>query len=576
MTSRATEPPLPPEWQRATPPLARDEPIAEDDLQHDILVVDDDARNLLAIEVALGDLGQRLVKTKSGEEALRRLLEQDFALILLDVQMPTMDGFEVARIIRSRPRTRHVPIIFVTAYGQDEEQSLRGYELGAVDFLFKPIVPEMLRAKVSVFVELQRRTQQVRRQADRLREMERREHNRQLIEERQRWEAQALRMQMKEQVHINRQLEEADRRKDEFLALLGHELRTPLSPIVTGIELLLHQSAPSPKFTETLDKMERQSRHLLRLVDDLLDVSRISSGKLGLSRAPTDARLFLREAIDAVAPLLEQQRHRLEVTLGDSPLWVDGDAVRLAQVFANLLHNAARYTPPGGMIEVACVGKSDAVVLSVRDNGRGIAPEHMDRLFDKFFQERDEGPGLGLGLSLVESLVQLHGGAVTAASEGRGRGSTFEVRLPACTPPEMLRSETDDESPAMPSSGPSPSHLLVALIEDDPDIRELTRALLEQWGHRVVEADTGTQGLELLLNERPDVALVDIGLPDMDGYGVARLVREKLGTESPRLIAVTGFGQQKDRSQAIEAGFDSFLVKPATPEALRDALGLQR
>jgi two-component system, sensor histidine kinase len=574
MTSRTSEPPPP--SRHSEPFRASDASGSEEAHQHDILVVDDDARNLLAIEVALGELGRRLIKAKSGEEALRRLLEQDFALILLDVQMPAMNGFEAARIIRDRPRTRHVPIIFITAYGQDEEQTLKGYELGAVDFLFKPIVPEVLRAKASVFVELERRTLQVRRQADQLREMERREHTRQLIEERQRWEAQALRMQMKDQVRINRQLEEADRRKDEFLALLGHELRNPLSPIVTGIEIVRHLATPNPRLTDTLDKMERQTRHVVRLVDDLLDVSRISSGKLELSRAPTDVRQCLQEAFDAVAPLLDQHRHQIAVDLGESPLWVDGDAVRLAQVLSNLLHNAARYTSPGGLIEVDCATDKDEVVLRVRDNGRGIAPDHMDRLFDKFFQERDDGPGLGLGLSLVKSLVELHGGAVTASSDGRGCGSTFEVRLPACPPPEGVNADgLGAGSPAEPSPQPAPSHLLVALIDDDPDIRELTRTLLERWGYRVVEAATGSQGLEMLVSERPDVAFVDIGLPDMDGYGVARGVRDRGGPRAPRMIAVTGFGQQKDRAQASEAGFDSFLVKPATPKALRDALGLQ-
>jgi two-component system, sensor histidine kinase len=538
--------------------------------QHDILVVDDDAKNLLAIEAALGALGPRLVKARSGDEALRRLLEQDFALILLDVQMPGMDGFETARIIRERRRTSHVPIIFITAYGRDAEQTLEGYALGAVDFLFKPIVPEILRAKASVFVELQQRTHQVRRQAEQLRELERLHHARQLLEERRRWEADALRIQMQEQVRINRQLEEADRRKDEFLALLGHELRNPLSPIMAGMELLRLEGQLEPSLASTLERMDRQTRHLVRLVDDLLDISRISSGKIELDRAPSEVQRFLEDAIDAAAPLISQRAHQLVVEIPDTPLWVHGDPVRLAQVVSNLLHNAARYTPDGGVIHVTCESEDDTVVVRVRDNGRGIPPDILERVFDKFFQARDDGPGLGLGLSLVQSLVEMHGGHVAVASDGPGHGSTFEVRLPrhVPTPAEASASNGAQEQP-----NGAQANLLVALIDDDSDIRLVTRALLERWGHRVVEAATGPDGVELVVTERPDVAFVDIGLPDLDGCGVARGVRARLGTGSPRLVAVTGFGQQKDRSAAMDAGFDSFLVKPATPQALREALG---
>lgn len=247
----------------------------------DILVVDDDPKNLLAIEVALGEIDARLIKAQSGEQALRLLLERDFALILLDVQMPNMDGFDAARIIRSRAKTRHVPIIFVTAFSHNDTDIKRGYALGAVDYLFKPIVPEVLRAKVQVFIELRARTAEVTRQAQQLREMERMEAERRLLEERQRWEADALRLQMEEQQRINAQLEEADRRKDEFIAVLAHELRNPLAPIVTSLELI-RDRAQDPVINRAREIMERQTQHLVRLIDDLLDVARITQGKIEL------------------------------------------------------------------------------------------------------------------------------------------------------------------------------------------------------------------------------------------------------------------------------------------------------
>src|SRR5688572_9570166 len=278
----------------------------------DILVIDDNPANLLAIEAALAGLGLNLVTAQSGADGLRQLLERDFALILLDIEMPGMNGFETARLVRGRLRTRHVPIIFVTAFSRDDREILEGYALGAVDFLFKPIVPEVLRAKASVFVELRRRTDEVARQAELLREAERQEHKRRLAEERQRWESEALREQMEKEkanaaatahkaaelartvaalerveselMERQRQLEQADRRKNEFLALLGHELRNPLAPIVTGLELIRSRPFDDPILRKACGALERQVGHLTRLVDDLLDVSRITTGKIDLRR----------------------------------------------------------------------------------------------------------------------------------------------------------------------------------------------------------------------------------------------------------------------------------------------------
>jgi signal transduction histidine kinase len=294
-----------------------------------------------------------------------------------------------------------------------------------VDFLFKPIVPEVLRAKAAVFVELQQRTAEVQRQAELLREMERRELEGRLQEERQRWEAEALR--------------EESQRKDEFLAVLAHELRNPLSPLVTGLELIKCYDIEHVGLERVRESMERQVRHLIRLVDDLLDVSRISRGKITLRLEPVELGLVLHQALESTEPLLGERRHELTVEPCPENLVLLGDQVRLTQVIANLLHNAARYTDPGGRIAVSCGRDGNYGVIRVGDNGRGIAPQMLDRIFDIFVQEREGGGGLGLGLTLVHRLVQLHGGAVRAYSEGTGRGSEFVVRLPLLETQERPR-----------------------------------------------------------------------------------------------------------------------------------------
>jgi signal transduction histidine kinase len=524
----------------------------------DILVVDDDPGNLAAIEAALGDLGRSLVKARSGKEALRALLTQDFALILLDVNMPGMDGFETARAIRERPRSRHVPIIFVTAYASEDIDILRGYSLGAVDFLFKPIVPEVLRAKATVFVELQQRTAEVRRQAEMLREMERRELEGQMQEERQRWESEALR--------------EENARKDEFLAVLAHELRNPLSPLVTGLELIKCYDIGHEGLDRVRESMERQVRHLIRLVDDLLDVSRIERGKITLRLEEVELGQVLHAALESAEPLLGERRHQLQVQPCDEDLRLEGDQVRLTQVVANLLHNAARYTDPGGRIEVSCGKDGKHAVLRVADNGRGIAPQMLDRIFDIFVQEREGGGGLGLGLTLVHRLVQLHGGTVRAYSEGAGRGSEFIVRLPLLDGDQPRREAPASELAVEPFEAPAGRPLRIVVVEDQDDVREAMQALLESWGHRVEAAADGTSGVELIVKSRPELALVDIGLPGLDGYSVARRVRAELAGEAPRLVALTGFGREEDRERARRAGFHSHLTKPATPQELRRVL----
>jgi signal transduction histidine kinase len=517
-------------------------------------VVDDDATNLLAIEAALGEMADQVVRAHSGAEALRLLLDRDFALILLDVNMPSMDGFETARAIRSRGRSRHTPIIFVTARDREEREVLAAYGLGAVDFLFKPIVAEVLQAKAAVFVALQLRSAEVARQAELLRQHERRS-----------WEEHALRLKMEE-------MAEADRRKDQFLAMLGHELRNPLCPIVTGLELVRlaqerGEGAPDPSLVRIRKTMERQAHHLMRLVDDLLDIARVNSGRIELCKETVTLADLVEQAVAAVQPYFEERRHTLSIALPTTSVYVEVDPVRLTQVLTNLLHNAGRFSDPGQPIRLTATGREGWADVMVSDQGRGLGPEAVGQVFDLFFQQRPGGDGgLGLGLTLVKRLVEMHGGSVRAESAGPGQGSRFTVSLPTCGPP------AEAAAPSESLAAPTGRSLSVAVVEDNDDVRETIQELLVHLGHKVEVAPDGDAGARLILAMRPDVALVDIGLPKLDGYELCRRVRAALGQTKMRLVAMTGFGQDSDRRRALEAGFDAHLIKPATIEDITQVL----
>lgn len=567
-------------------------------LPGDILVVDDNPANLLAIEAALGDLAGRVVRAHSGPTALRCLLGQEFALILLDVQMPSMDGFQTARLIRQRARSQHTPIIFFTAYMRDDRDIRQAYELGAVDFLFKPIVPEVLRAKASVFVDLQRRAAEIAQQEKLLRKHERREHELELEEQRRRLEEEALRQRMTDQEKLNAELQtkaseltatvrklesaerelsrtnarlaRADRRKDEFLAVLAHELRNPLAPLVTSLDLLktCGPGTDKKRLDRTVAAMARQVTHLRRLVDDLLDVSRITSDKLDLRRAPLDLREVVEHAVATSRPELELRNQHLTLSLPDSPVCVEGDFVRLAQVIANLLNNAARYSNEGSSISLACLTNGSAALVHVTDAGQGISPELLPRVFDIFVQQQRGGGGLGIGLTLVKRLVEMHKGKVLVHSDGKNKGTRFTIELPLST------ARAQHFPPKTPLPAPL-EPLRVVIIDDNQDIRETAGELLQSWGHEVATASTGGTGVELIVRQRPDVAIVDIGLPDIDGCAVARKVRRIFNNGRPgglRLVAMTGFGSDDDRQRAAAAGFDAVLIKPAAADQLAGAL----
>ena len=364
------------------------------------------------------------------------------------------------------------------------------------------------------------------------------------------------------------ELEAADQRKDEFLAMLAHELRNPLAAVTSGLHILEEVASPEDRALRTRATILRQVGVLTRLVDDLLDVSRITRGKVELRKEPVLLRDAVDHAIATLKPLVEERRHELVRDVSDEPLWAMADGTRVEQVIWNLINNAAKYTEAGGRITVGLRRERDQAVLSVRDTGIGIDPRMLDRVFELFAQV-DQSParsrgGLGVGLTLVRRLVEMHGGSVCARSEGLGRGSEFEVRLP------LLHEQARPLERHQVAVDPGRKRLL--LVEDNPDIGETLRELLQILGHRVELAGDGLRGVQLALATHPDAALVDIGLPGIDGYEVARRLRASEEGKDIVLVALTGYGRPEDRDRALESGFDAHLVKPVDPEELNRLL----
>ena len=381
-----------------------------------------------------------------------------------------------------------------------------------------------------------------------------------------------------ERMQMEEALREADRRKDEFLATLAHELRNPLAPIASGIELLRRRPGEAEVTERVLRTLERQTSHLVRMVDDLLDVSRITRGKVVLRRAEVDLSAVAAGAVEASRPLLDRAGHRFTVELPPEPLRVHGDEVRLGQVVANLLNNAARYTPEGGAVRLAVERQGDEAVITVRDTGVGFDPEAGEKLFDLFAQGQREAAGasgLGIGLTLARSLVELHGGSVSAASEGPGRGSTFTVRLPVASgvdAGEVPGEEAGEQFGPEPDGGiGSAASLDVLIADDNRDAADALCELLLVLGHRARAVYGGEEALAACAETVPDVVLLDLGMPGLDGYETARRLSGRDG-DGPTLIALTGWGQSEDRRRTREAGFDHHLVKPADLATLRRLL----
>lgn len=675
-----------------------------------ILVVDDLPEKLLVMDSVLGELGQNIITASSGEEALRKVLEHDFAVILLDVNMPGMDGFETAAFIRKRKKSAHTPIIFITAFS-DEMHTAQGYSLGAVDYILSPVVPEILRTKVKVFVELFRMSQQVKRQADERVALAQEQAARQAAEEATRrsnflaeagtllasslnfeatvrtlarlvvpflgdvgaviladegragavelaWndggEIQTLTSSERGGIHgplaiavqhvlssgktriladlgpwpamapvppdcpappdfplgavvilpllargrtlgvlvlaravgralvpadlaladdfvgraavaldnarLYQNIQEGDRRKNEFLAMLAHELRNPLAPIRNAVQVLRLIGLKEPTVCQARDMIDRQVTHMARLIDDLLDMSRLSRGKILLRKERVDLAQLLRATVDDYRSLLEGNGLKLHASLPSNPVYSHGDPVRLAQVVGNVLHNANKFTDAGGEVTVELRENDSGALICVRDTGIGMDPDMVSRAFDTFSQadsslERSRG-GLGLGLSLVKGLVDLHGGSVRAFSPGLGKGTEVTIRLP-------IDGMVVDEAPPPAPTAIDASAPRILVIEDSRDTAESMRMLLSLSGYPVEVALSGSDGLDAARRFRPQVVLCDIGLPGgMDGYAVARELRRNAEFATPFLVALTGYGQEEDRRRSREAGFDAHLTKP--------------
>jgi CheY-like chemotaxis protein len=363
-------------------------------------------------------------------------------------------------------------------------------------------------------------------------------------------------------------LRDADRRKDEFLAMLAHELRNPLAPIRNALGVLAMRFT-DPDLDKVRGMMERQVEHLVRMVDDLLDVSRIMRGRIELRHEPVELATIIARAVETARPAIDARGHELTVALPSERVWVGGDLVRLAQIFANLLGNAAKYTERAGTISLSAECEKGHVAISVRDTGIGIAPELLPRIFDLFVQgdrsvARSQG-GLGIGLTLVRRLVELHGGTIRAASAGPGRGSEFVVRLPVCGEALPLK-DSPDNGATQKNSQHRGQRVLV--VDDNVDAAESLAMVLRLSGHEVRTAYDGPAALAEARAVTPDVVLLDIGLPGMDGFDVARQIREDQGLSHLRIVAVTGYGQDEDRRRTQEAGFDFHLTKPVDPTQL--------
>jgi signal transduction histidine kinase len=521
------------------------------------LAVDDVEENLVALDALLKREGLAILRARSGREALELLLKYDVALALIDVNMPEMDGFELAELMRGTGRTQRVPIIFLTAGTTDTQRRFRGYEAGAVDFLYKPIEPHILRGKANVFFELYRQRQEVAAQRDELKTAT--EEIARLLDESRRYAS---------------ALQKADQRKDEFLAMLAHELRNPLAPIRSAVELLRLTSGNNGVENEVTEIIARQVGHMSRLIDGLLDVARIARGRIELRKSHCDLNRIARQTAEDYSRTFAATGITLDVDLVEGSLPVYGDQTRLTQIIGNLLHNASKFTEKGGRVTVATQRDDlqQTAQVSVTDTGAGLEADALTRIFEPFEQvgksfDSSQG-GLGLGLAVAKGLIELHGGSIAAESAGLGKGSRFTLTVP------IAEAKGEAFSAAEESSAPLRQRpLKILLIEDNQDAASLLRRLLTDLGHQVQVAFEGQTGLNLAVDFLPEVVVSDLKLPgDLTGYEIARGLRRDPQTSNMRLIALSGFGDDQSRRLAKEAGFDEYLVKPVEVSALTKAL----
>jgi PAS domain S-box-containing protein len=632
-----------------------------------ILLVDDQPARLVTYETILATLPVRTVSTSSGNEALQELLKVDFAAILLDVNMPDMEGFEVARLIRGHPRLERTPIIFVTGYEVSALDQLKGYEVGAIDYISVPIVPEILRSKVAVLVELHQRHRELQELNRALKDARAELHSQyasDMAHQRKQYEAilsntpdlayvfdlhhrftyanegllkmwgktraeaigktclelgyepwhaamhdreidqiaatkKAIRGEVPftgtvgrrdydyvlvpvlgpdgeviavagttrditERKQMEAALRESDRRKDEFIAMLAHELRNPVAPIRNAGEILA-RLATDDRQVALAGVLKRQTDQLSRLLDDLLEVARITQGRIELRREIVAIQMCVQIAVEAVEPLIKERHQRLSVTREGLSIFVNADKVRLTQCIANLLTNAAKFTPAHGDIRVNTRVAEGQAIIEVADTGEGIAADLLPKIFELFVQgqrslDRSEG-GLGIGLSVCKQLIEMHGGHVTGSSDGVGHGSTFSIHLPLAIDEQDSRGNTSEAINAK---------RRILIVDDNKDAADSMATLLAIDGHQVKAVYTPEEGLEEVDLLKPELVLLDIGLPRISGYEVVQ--RIKAAHPFISVVALSGYGRPEDKQRAAAAGFDAHLVKPVDFDALKQLI----
>jgi signal transduction histidine kinase len=504
-------------------------------------VNDNDASRYLVTRM-LERGGFTVIEAATGSAALDKVREKMPCLVVLDIKLPDMTGLEVCELIKADPKTHSVKVLHTSAVFVATEFKVQSLECGADGYLSHPFEQEELIATVRSLLRLTEVEQELRTQAE--------------------------------------ELKAANQRTNEFLAMLAHELRNPLAAIVTSLPLL-ERGEPTDSVEKTARELiRRQTLHLRRLVDDLLDAARVTQGKIDLHWEPVD----LNELARKIAANLQQTKlgarsQALRVALPNAQLCVRGDPMRLEQVLTNLLDNASKYSNSGDVIDFSlALGRNPAGVgearITVRDRGIGIDANTLPTIFELFSQAdvplaRSRG-GLGIGLTLVRTLIELHGGRVYARSGGRGRGSEFEITLPLLA--EDMRSAPATSGTFHQIDKPPAKSRRVLIVEDNQDAQDALKCLLELWGHEVTVASDGPSGIQCALAHRPEVALVDLGLPTVDGYEVARQVRAAFGAAAPLMIALTGYGAPEQRAQALSAGFDLHIVKPVDPDRLATLL----
>jgi two-component system, sensor histidine kinase len=472
--------------------------------------------------------GFDVTSVAKGYDALAAVRD-DMDIVILDIKLPDIDGFEVCRRIKQAPETAGVVVLLTSATFVTSKYKVTGLDSGADGYLSQPFEGAELVATIRALLRA--------RAAERA--------------------SQAL----------TKELQNAMEVRDDFLAMLGHELRNPIGAITTALHLL-HGRRDDATLDRCIPVLDRQTRNLSRIIDDLLDISRITRGKVSLDRQVVDLRDVAVRCVQSLGSEVFGNGHKVEIRVDGPPVKVVGDNVRLDQIVANLVTNAVKYTPDGGHVEIRVAENDGRARLEVQDDGIGMDPATRSRVFDLFAQgkqglDRSRG-GLGLGLTVVRQLVELHGGTIEAASAGEGRGSTFTMTLPLAPAAGVAADPTLDR--------PLAGGLRLAVVEDNDDARELLTEVLVQRGYHVETAANGREGLALVLASRPDIALIDVGLPELDGYQVAREICASMNGTRPRLVAMTGYGQPEDRRRALAAGFDVHLSKPLSIPQLEGVL----